>query len=112
MRVLLDECLPRRLKHELAGHEVVTVPERGWAGVKNGELVRRAADEFDVFITVDQGLRFQQNLAAASTASRLAVLVLRVKSNRLEALRPLAPRMLTLLGSIAPGQVEVVSPDE
>ncbi|MGB6362765.1 MAG: DUF5615 family PIN-like protein, partial [Thermoanaerobaculia bacterium] len=63
MRVLLDECLPRRLKHELPDHEVRTAPEMGWAGVENGELLRQASGEFDVFITVDRSLEFQQNLS-------------------------------------------------
>lgn len=67
MRVLLDECLPRQLKWQLPGHDVATVPERGWAGTKNGELLRLAAAEFDVFVTVDQNLRFQRNLGPAPT---------------------------------------------
>ncbi len=64
MRVLLDESLPRRLKHELAEHEVKTVPEVGWAGKKNGELLRLAEPDYDVFVTMDRQLPFQQNLAA------------------------------------------------
>ncbi len=64
MRVLLDESLPRRLKHELAEHEVKTVPEVGWAGKKNGELLRFAEPDYDVFVTMDRQLPFQQNLAA------------------------------------------------
>lgn len=63
MCVLLDECLPRRLKRELPDHEVRTAPEMGWAGVENGELLRLASGEFDVFITVDRSLEFQQNLS-------------------------------------------------
>ncbi len=65
MRVLLDECLPRRLKADLAGHEATTVPEAGWAGTKNGDLLQLAAARFDAFVTIDQGLAFQQNLAGA-----------------------------------------------
>ena len=72
MRVLLDECLPRRLKRDLAGHEVTTVPEAGWAGTKNGELLRLAAARFDAFVTIDQGLAFQLNMAAASAGAGLA----------------------------------------
>ncbi len=56
MSILLDECLPRRLKREIGDHEVVTVPEMRWAGIKNGDLLRRAEREFDVFVTVDQNL--------------------------------------------------------
>lgn len=62
MRILLDECLPRKLKKDLIGHDVLTVPEMGWRGVKNGELLRRAKNSFDVFVTIDQGLQYQQNL--------------------------------------------------
>lgn len=66
MKVLLDECLPRGLVHDLAGdHEVVTVPDAGWAGKSNGELLRLAADQFDVFVSADQKLPFQQNLSDA-----------------------------------------------
>jgi len=64
MRILLDESLPRRLKTEFVGHEVATVAERGWSGVKNGELLTLAAERFDVFVTADQNLQYQQNLAA------------------------------------------------
>jgi predicted nuclease of predicted toxin-antitoxin system len=62
MRVLLDECVPRKLKRELAKHEVLTVTENGWSGIKNGELLALAEAEFDVFLTVDQNLSFQQKL--------------------------------------------------
>lgn len=62
MRVLLDECLPKRLKAHFAGHKVTTVPEAGWAGKKNGELLRVASGEFDAFITVDSNLVHQQHL--------------------------------------------------
>jgi len=58
MRVLLDECLPKRLKRELAGHEVQTVPEAGWAGRENGELLQLAAGKFDAFITIDRSLAY------------------------------------------------------
>lgn len=62
MKVLLDECVPRRLKRELPGHEVLTVTEKGWSGIKNGELLALAGAEFDAFLTVDQNLKYQQNL--------------------------------------------------
>ncbi len=56
MKMLIDECLPRKLKHELPGHEVRTVPEMGWAGKKNGELLRLMSGQFDVFVTIDRNL--------------------------------------------------------
>jgi len=93
MRILLDECLPRRLGQEIHGHELKTVPEAGWAGQKNGELLRVAAESFDVFLTVDKSLGFQQNVSALA----IAVIALSAPTNRLEDLRPLIPRVLELL---------------
>ena len=62
MRIQLDESLPRRLRGELSGHSVSTVTQRGWSGVENGELLRVAADDFDVFLTADQNIEYQQSL--------------------------------------------------
>ena len=62
MRILLDECLPKRLKRDLVGHQARTVPEMGWASKKNGELLALAEAEFDVFVTVDRNLSFQQDV--------------------------------------------------
>ena len=101
MRVLLDECLPKRLKRELVGHEVRTVPEAGWAGRKNGELLRLAAGEYDVFITVDRNLVFQQKVAGLP----FGVIVLRARSNRLTDLQPLMPEVLQVLAGIGSGEV-------
>ena len=78
MRVLLDESLPRRLKAELTEYEVSTVPEAGWAGTKNGELLRLAEPLFDVFVTMDRRLPSQQNLSDLA----LCVIVLLAKSKR------------------------------
>jgi hypothetical protein len=99
MRLLLDECLPRQLKRHLIGHEVLTVPEAGFAGLKNGALLRRLSGRFDVLITVDANLRFQQNLAAFD----VAVVVLRTASNDMSDLLPLVPRVLEILKSAKPG---------
>ena len=71
--MLLDECVPRKLKPELPGHDVYTVTEMGWSGIKNGPLLRRAAQEFDVFLTVDQGVEYQQNLLGLDLAIILMV---------------------------------------
>ena len=102
MRVLLDECVPRRLRRELPGHQVSTVHEMGWAGKKNGELLQlMVANSFEVFLTVDQNLRFQQNLQAAG----MAVLVLAAVTNRLADLVPLMPSARAALGTIRPGDV-------
>lgn len=101
MKILLDECLDRRLAHELPGHEVVATHVRGWAGVENGELLRLAEKEFDVFLTVDRNLSFQQPLARFD----IAVVVIRARTNRLADLRPLAPKILEVLPSAKAGQV-------
>lgn len=99
MKILLDECVDRRLAREITGHEVHTVTGLGWVGVKNGELLGRAEDSFDAFVTVDRNLAFQQNVVKYS----LAVVVLCARSNRLVDLRPLIPRLLELLPVAAPG---------
>ena len=93
MKILLDECVDRRFGRELSGHEVKTVPQNGWAGIKNGSLMKLAEAEFDVFITVDRNLSFQQNLPRYD----IAVIVLRCISNRYQDLAPFAPRVLELL---------------
>jgi len=102
MRVLLDECVPRKLKSRLIGHECRTVPEEGLAGKRNGELLSLAEKAgFDVFLSLDRGIEFQQNLQSR----RIAVLVLRAKSSRLADLQPHVPEILKTLGSLRPGQV-------
>lgn len=101
MRVLLDECLPRRLRYELAGHDVSTVAEMGWAGVKNGQLLQLAAPQFDAFLTVDSSIKHQQNIRA----HRIFVVTLRAKSNDIEALLPLMPAVRDVLIKAAPGRV-------
>lgn len=62
MKILLDECIDRKLARELVDYEIKTVPQMGWAGIKNGQLLALAEAEFDIFITVDRNLSFQQNL--------------------------------------------------
>jgi len=78
VRLLLDECVPKRLRRELAGHEVLTVPEMGWAGRENGELLGLAESEFDVLLTVDQKLKYQQSVAGRN----IAVVVLAAQQDR------------------------------
>ncbi|MGF1934581.1 MAG: DUF5615 family PIN-like protein [Nostoc sp. ChiQUE02] len=105
MKVLLDECLPKKLKREITGHEVVTVPEQGWASKKNGELLGLAKTEFDVFITIDQNLTAQQNLNNIN----LAIIVLASPSNRLEVLKPLMPKVQEALATIQAGDVVTIT---
>ena len=104
MKLLLDECIDRRLARELPGHLVRTVPQMGWATIKNGLLLRLAEKEFDVFVTVDRNLSFQQHLPKFD----IAVAVLRAKSNRLEDLRPLAAPLLAELGEMRSGRVTLI----
>ena len=99
MRVLLDECLPRTLARELVGHEVLTVPQAGWAGLRNGDLLRRASEEFQALITIDKLLGHHQ----VDTPS-LIVVTLKARTNRLESLRPLVPDILRNLETARPGE--------
>lgn len=105
MRVLLDECLPRKLKRALTGHEVKTVAEFGWAGRKNGDLLRLAQERFDVFITVDRNLAFQQDVGQFD----IAVVVLAAYSNAIEDLEPLMPTVVRALSALRRGDVLRVS---
>ena len=98
MNVLLDECVDRRLGRELPGFNVRTVAEQGWAGVTNGELLARAALEFDVFLTVDRNLPFQQHLSKY----KIAVILVESVSNRISDLVKLAPHIVAAI-PIAPG---------
>ena len=104
MRVFLDECIDWRLSRDLIGHEVKSARQMGWTAIKNGELLALVAEAFDVFVTVDRNLAFQQNVASV----RVAVVVLRAKSNRLADLRTLVPELLSSLGRAVPGQVLLI----
>ena len=101
MRILLDECLPRRLKKGLSGHDVKTVPEAGWASKQNGTLLALAETRFDVFVTVDRNLSFQQDLGRF----KIAVVVLVAHGNRESDFRPLIPKLLVALDAAVPGQI-------
>ena len=105
MKLLLDECIDRRLAKALTGHEVQTVPQMNWAGLSDNQLLELAEKEFDIFITVDQNLPFQQNLSKLD----LAVFVLRSNSNRINDLKPLAPKILESLATAKKGQATIVS---
>lgn len=106
MRVLLDECVPRPLRRELPGHEVRTVPEMGWAGKKNGALLTLIQEAgFEVLVTTDQNLEYQQNLQRAG----IPVLVLVAFSNTLQSLLPLMSEVRSVLERVQPGEVIHVS---
>lgn len=104
MRILLDECVDQRFRRELVGHDVATVQEAAWAGKKNGELLTLAAKTYQVFITVDRNLYFQQNFSTFS----IAVILLAARTNRLADLRPLAEDVLPELSVLNPGQVSLI----
>jgi hypothetical protein len=99
LKLLLDENLPHQIRHELVGHDVFTAAYMNWSGIENGELLRLAASQgFDVLITNDRGLEYEQNLDALP----LAVIVLVVEANTIEAIRPLYPQLLGALTNLRP----------
>lgn len=104
MRVLLDEQVSVGLASLLAGHDARTVVGMGWSGVTNGELLERAASAFDAFVTMDQNLQKQQNLASLP----FGVLLIRAPSNRLRDLVPLLPSILEALPKLRPGQLTIL----
>ena len=101
MRVLLDEQLPVDFATVLQGHSVDTVVGRGWAGITNGELLRRMHGEYDALITMDRGIEFQQNLSTLS----FGVLLVRAPSNRIVHLQRLVPPILDALPALKPGEL-------
>ena len=104
MRLLLDECVPKRLKQELPDHLVKTVQDMGWAGTKNGALLRLANGEFDALLTVDQGIEYQQNLSGLT----IGIVVLVATSNDIDDLRPLLPDLGQALAALKPGEIALV----
>ena len=102
MRVLIDVCVPRKLKNLLSPHECKTVPDAGFAGKKNGELLKLAEGAgFEAFLTIDQGIEFEQNLSK----HRLAILLIRPRSSRLEDVLPYVPGIVEALKSVQIGQL-------
>jgi hypothetical protein len=104
VKILLDECLDRRIARELTGHDARTAPQMGWASIKNGKLLALAEQEFDVFLTVDASLPHQQNLPRFN----IGVVVLRSRSNRLADLKTLIPALLAALPSIKKGEATII----
>jgi hypothetical protein len=104
VKVLLDECIDWRLSRDIVGHEVKTARQMGWSAIKNGELLALASDHFEVFVTVDRNLSFQQNLGSLP----IAVIVLQARTNRLAELRPLVPSLLAAIESAKPGIMKLI----
>jgi predicted nuclease of predicted toxin-antitoxin system len=102
MRILIDECIDERFRNSLTGHDSQTARYAGLAGFKNGDLLKAAeAAKFDVLLTVDQGIEYQQNL----TGRKVAIIIFRTKSNRLHNLLQLVPACVAHPESIQPGQI-------
>jgi predicted nuclease of predicted toxin-antitoxin system len=101
MILLLDECLPRRLKRDFSENQVFTVEDAGLKGLTNGELLRAASGKYDVLVTVDVRIPSQQNLASL----KIALLILRAENNKYTTLKELVPRALVALADIHPGDV-------
>jgi hypothetical protein len=104
VRVFLDECVDRRLAREITGHEVRTARQEGWTGIANSQLLALVSQSFDVFVTVDRNLSFQQNLPSFS----IAVIVLHATSNRLAELRVLIPELSKAIESAPVGVATIV----
>ena len=105
MKLLLDECVARDLKKDLAAHDVNTVTEAGYQGMKNGALLRAAATQYDVLITVDRNLAFQQNIRSL----QIAILIIVAGGITYDDLKSFTPRILEALGGIQPGEVVTVT---
>ena len=105
MRSLLDESVPGRLGPLLTGHVAVTVQRRGWASIKNGKLLALAAAEFDVLLTADKGMEYQQNLLTLP----ISILIVLARSNRIEALTAALPTILSALAELPPRTLRKVS---
>jgi len=96
MKIIIDECVPSIVKRGLPTRNIVSVQDLGWAGIKNGKLLSLVAAEFDVFITSDKNLRYQQNLAEIDIA------ILLLPSNQVPVVKDLLPHIDEALGSIGP----------
>lgn len=104
MRVLLDECIDWRFARDITGHDVRTVRQMGWTGVKNGELLALAAGQFEVFITLDSNLPYQQR----TDRIQVAIIILRPKSSRLSEVRLLTPSLLAALPQMSRGTIKLI----
>ncbi len=107
MKVFLDECIDWRLARDIVGHDVKTARQMGWTTFKNGALLTLASQHFDVFVTLDRNLSFQQNLDSFS----IAVLVLNAKTSQLTDLKPLIPNLLLAIESAQSGAAKFIRAD-
>lgn len=98
MKILLDECVPWPMHKLLTGHQCRTAQQCGWGGLKNGELLKKAESEFDLFITSDQNIRYQQNLADRR------IPILELSSNKLRRIQAAADLIQSTIAAIQPGE--------
>jgi predicted nuclease of predicted toxin-antitoxin system len=106
MRILLDECVPAPLRDILTGHDCSTSKELGWDSIKNGELLRRAEAQFDLFITADQNIRYQQNLSGRT------IRIIELSTNKLRRLIAAKDLIQSALSGIKPGEfVQIPIPE-
>ncbi|MCB1037156.1 MAG: DUF5615 family PIN-like protein [Acidobacteria bacterium] len=105
MRVLLDACVPRGLRKHLVGHDVGHAPEMGWGDLNNGDLLDAMAGRFEVLVTTDKGIPAQQRIGGRS----LGIIVLRARTNRLQDLLPLVPKLLASLIDLEPRTVSEIA---
>ena len=103
MRILLDECVPWPMHEMLGGHDCTNVQRRGWTGIKNGELLRLAAAEFDLFITSDQGIRYQQNLV------NLPIAIVQLSTNDLRRIRAAAAAIRAVIAAIRQDEFQALT---
>jgi predicted nuclease of predicted toxin-antitoxin system len=107
MKILIDECLPKKLKREFPDHDVSTVEDMGWKGKKNGELLSLIEQEFEVFVTIDSNMSNQQKLSKY----KIAYVFLSAKTNRLEDVKPFIPEVLEKLDELKTGDILKVGND-
>ena len=103
MKILLDECVPWPMHKLLAGHECMTAQRRGWGGIKNGELLKRAEAQFDLFITSDQGIQYQQNLSGRRIA------ILQLSTNKLRPIVAAAALLQTAVAGMQPAEFRTLN---
>ena len=106
MKILLDECTPHVLKKLLTGFEIKTVQDQGWSGITNGALLRLSEGQFDVFITSDQNIRYQQNLAERQLA------IIQLPTNQVPLVVKLAPKVQATLERIQTGEFVAIRSDK
>ena len=106
MKILLDECTPHVLKRLLTGFEIKTVQDQGWSGITNGALLQLAEGQFDVLITSDQNLKYQQNLARRQLA------VVQLPTNQVPLVVKLAPKVQTTLEAIKTGEFVAITAEK